>query len=1402
MTRSYHDDVRDPTGVTQGIKYKDLNKTIPNPTVSRITKTKWHELNQKINRRYNFSLIAITIALVSTLALFAIPQVLNSLIILRVVIITISVLWIAILIGLLFLKIKTMTSYNQLKKLKNNAPKNIRHGSAYWITDERLPMFSFDEELEKYAKLYAVLPWGMWILRWVKKPQTKINQQAWLEAALENFIFDDPRAPELDEDLVQKIEHRSQYLGVFPDGRKNLQKINYSSANDLVSYLMRQLPATKVEKKTIFKIACSKKELANWLTKICFGLQNPLPFFWIQSCADRSHEQDQPNALVLGKTGCGKTLSINIPTILANAYACEQPSFVVLDPKGELEQSYAAVLKEQGYDVHSLNVFEIAKSQQWNPLDEGTRYSLMLATLIDFEKQYLNWKRFYKMQLSADGKSLQWVEPYVFDHRLSSANTYGGILSSSCDPLTLEEYLYLKKRYQQLEVSAQKFVFDPTYMAKNALWKATPLYHPQTRHKNDPALKGKICAIHNKISGFQYNPETHDTFQKYELSVINHLNQQSEQSKIKTPKIHRLQRDVYREIDVWNLEQNEKISCDSCLLDPKDSKTILPTPEYVYEFNGGILFEPEQAIITYIDKLATLRGDVTKTITSVIVPPEKGKEAHWNAGGQQVLGAYINKMFNWVQDWPDHINDQQVNLVTLAFLTNNTTLRTETFFPEQTYLETISNQISDQASKRALALNQNQPDPFANSQLFQEFSPYQMALLQNRTKTLTSRNDYEDLVEFTGNKIVEGMAVNPNFELNSEQTSRISVGRVALKVYTSEPGAQNLVSFSSISISNIINSNKPQAIFVSFNVNEPTYHNYVMLFLSSLHQSLSNLAKQQGGRLKRTWMFMLDEFGNLPQFPQLSEILATCRSEGIKFMLIIQDLSQLEKTYEKHHAIRSNCPFQIYIAPGTEESAQAISKLFGETTIISKRQSGKETQNDYTSRSLITSDEAQTLHTKEWNEMMVKIGSHPAIVSIPFIFTNLPHYDFLFRQQYRPLTYKRGLRFNPEINTINLPAISAIETTLKKQKYLDLLIRPYGIDYQDLQNPNSNHKSQELEKPLLPIWTDEQLQRQVHLRGAKDVSFIDQEFPITNVLKTIYQLRFNEPQGMTYGTFLNLIAQHSGLLKIRVFLQSFAGLFGTVFNFDEMKFNLAINHLVEGSGWNPNVELSLFENFDYSFSENEVNNSLVGFIKIIIDQQLDLNGTLKLAKNNEQLATILKQTYQIIVATFNFEISGHQLDLIGQCPEDLKTYFAYAIDGQLITRGHVSEDEHPLASPQDYEIAMGATIDLKPSTIKFYRLVSAYVGQSLYHWLSKATKQQIQDWALILHPFISVEQWFNWLQMRFWKKLYRQHYLLKRAEQSYYCFDAHYDILISKAINEQSRPKLVKFYQLIVPDEI
>ena len=1409
MAKSYHDDSRDPAKIYASVKYKNINNVIFNPSLSRVPKHIWHQINKRTSLKFNTVLLVIAILLLTSTFIFLIPDVIQLDQLIKSVLAIIPIFLLSAFVAVLIFKIQVTNTYNKLKKLKTNVPANIRHGSAYWITDERLPMFTFDEQLEKYAKLYAVLPWGMWILRWIKRDQNRANQQKWLTAALENFVFNEPRAPEIDRQIKNKIIHRTQYIGLFNDGRKNLQKISYSSANDVVSFLMRQLPATKVGKKTVFKTASTKNEVYNWLFKFCFEQVKPLPFFWIQSCADVSHEQDQPNALVLGKTGSGKTLSINIPTILANAYACEQPSFVILDPKGELEQSYAAVLKEQGYDVYSLNVFEIAKSQQWNPLDEGTRYSLMIATLVDLEKQYLNWKRFYKMKLNEDGQTLSWVEPYISDPRLQTTNTFGGVLSQVCDPLSLQEYLFLKRRYQELEATSTKFVFDPIYMAKNELWNNTPLYHPKVYHKNDPALKHKICVIHNKFSDFEYNPETIDTFDKYEQAVINYHHQQ-EQKRPKT-KAHRWfnqARNIYREVDVWTRQQNEKISCDVCLL-AEDGNTVKPTPEYVYEFNGGILFDLEQAIPIYIDKLATLRGNVTKNVSTVIVPASKNQDSHWVNGGRQVLSSYINKMFNWVQDWPHYVSHDMVNLVTLSYLINETTLRTETFFPEHTYLTTLTNEISAQATNKSATKpyqnpdNESSQDELAN--VFKSFSPYQMSLIQYRTKDLLTRNDYPTIVEFTGGKITEGGVTNPNFEVSPEASSRQSVGKVALQVYSSEPGAQNLVSYSTISIAKIINANKPQAVFVSFNVNEQTYHDYVMLFLSSMHQALSDLAKRQGGRLNRTWMFMLDEFGNLPEFPQLSEILATCRSEGIKFMLIIQDLSQLEKAYKKHEAIRSNCPFQIYIAPGTEHSSKAISSLFGQTTLIHKKKVGAganiQEQNEYTSRNLITSDEALTLHTKEWNEMMVKIGSHPAIVSIPFIFNNLPNYEFLFRKQYRPLVYQRGLRFNPEKNLINTAQLSALEISNKKVKWLDLLIRPYGIDYQsklietDLQTTNSEDPDPN------QLWSDQVINRQIHLQGAIDTSFNDLEFPIAAVLKHVYNLSFNDPQGMSKKSFVNLIAHHSGLLKIRPFLQNFIGLFGTKFNFDQTVFDLTINNLIEGSNWQPEVELSLFENYDYNFATNQVNSALIGYIKIIIDNQLDLAKTVQLAQGQAQLEQLLTTLYQAICAAFSYEISGHQIETITSNPDrDFITFLRAGVDSQLINRNHIDDQEYRLADLETFEMAKAQISAIDQSALNLYVLIVGYVAQFMYQTLEDATVHKINDWHLRLQPFISEDQWFNWLQMRIWKHLDRPYYLRQKPEQAaYFCFSTVFDHLITKHLNPTNCKKLIKHYQLEPP---
>jgi type IV secretion system protein VirD4 len=79
------------------------------------------------------------------------------------------------------------------------------------------------------------------------------------------------------------------------------------------------------------------------------------------------YNNDDLHTLIIGATRSGKSRKVIIPSIWEIAKAGE--SMIVGDPKGELYITCRDYLKEQGYNVITLNLREPLKGNQWNILD-------------------------------------------------------------------------------------------------------------------------------------------------------------------------------------------------------------------------------------------------------------------------------------------------------------------------------------------------------------------------------------------------------------------------------------------------------------------------------------------------------------------------------------------------------------------------------------------------------------------------------------------------------------------------------------------------------------------------------------------------------------------------------------------------------------------------------------------------------------------------------------------------------------------------------------------------------------------------------------------------------------------------------------------------------------------------
>ena len=72
------------------------------------------------------------------------------------------------------------------------------------------------------------------------------------------------------------------------------------------------------------------------------------------------------HTLVIGSTGSGKTQTVIKPTVKLLAKAGE--SMIITDPKGEIYEATANMLRDKGYDVEILNFRDPQNGSSWNPL--------------------------------------------------------------------------------------------------------------------------------------------------------------------------------------------------------------------------------------------------------------------------------------------------------------------------------------------------------------------------------------------------------------------------------------------------------------------------------------------------------------------------------------------------------------------------------------------------------------------------------------------------------------------------------------------------------------------------------------------------------------------------------------------------------------------------------------------------------------------------------------------------------------------------------------------------------------------------------------------------------------------------------------------------------------------------
>lgn len=260
---------------------------------------------------------------------------------------------------------------------------------------------------------------------------------------------------------------------------------------------------------------------------------------------------------------------------------------------------------------------------------------------------------------------------------------------------------------------------------------------------------------------------------------------------------------------------------------------------------------------------------------------------------------------------------------------------------------------------------------------------------------------------------------------DDEGGSVLSTAKSFLSLYRDPIVAKN-VSCSQFKIKDLMNQDNPASLYIVTQPNDKArLRPLVRIVINMAIRLLADKMEFKGGTsiagYKHRLLMMLDEFPSLGKLEILQESLAFVAGYGIKCYLITQDLNQLkskETGYGQDETITSNCHVQNAYPPNRIETAEHLSKLTGQTTVVKEQitTSGKrasalmgQVSKTYqeTQRPLLTADECLRMRGPQKNtkgeivkagDMLIYMAGYPAIYGEQVLYFKDP--ELLRRAQF------------------------------------------------------------------------------------------------------------------------------------------------------------------------------------------------------------------------------------------------------------------------------------------------------------------------------------------------------------------------------------------------------------------
>ncbi|WP_337897554.1 type IV secretory system conjugative DNA transfer family protein [Mesomycoplasma ovipneumoniae] len=331
---------------------------------------------------------------------------------------------------------------------------------------------------------------------------------------------------------------------------------------------------------------------------------------------------------------------------------------------------------------------------------------------------------------------------------------------------------------------------------------------------------------------------------------------------------------------------------------------------------------------------------------------------------------------------------------------------------------------------------------------------------------ICKNSNNKELSSFYNEKIAQFISTNPDTLTSILVNAYGAISKfnsIGLKMFSSkdQTNFDELVQQSDPDFKEKFNSNiKPFAVFITFQLDSNIGQLMIPSIINNCYSSLISIANSKPNRRNfRDFLFLGDEFGNLPSIYQMATKMSTAASYGIYFALVLQNIQQLAKYGKENDTILSNSALKIYFRSNDIKSIETFVKFAGKKDVIKKSYSNSEKaeKSNQTSNSETVSQEniisvnklAQMPPEESWvfvtglkpihlkSNFAYEIWNHPQKSLNSFYDDKEVNFNFDFIE----------FDFEKKLNDESGNFINATQKNALDQKELDKTITEYSIIY-------------------------------------------------------------------------------------------------------------------------------------------------------------------------------------------------------------------------------------------------------------------------------------------------------------------------------------------------------------------